>query len=407
MSSRLLIRYDSDDLSRWSWAPLDRENRPQGASSTGDLQTLAAAAKSRKLVLSIPGKSLLITQVNLPEGSGRGISSTIAYALEEHLAEDIDQLHFAKGERQSDGSIPVVVISKQLLAQLLLMLEGAGLYPLWAVAEPLLLPWSEDGLSVDINDDRAVVRTGLVSGFECSAQQLPALIGRLRHEREGTDWPTTQLWQGEQGSEAFSLLEPSCTELKTVQASNGWDHFTALGAKRPTIDLLQGFEDPNAEQSSGGKWWPAVVLGCLTIVLYLGTSGFQYYTINQQIDRLSENTESLFRASFPEVKRIQSPLDQARQKLANRKQSHNQGEDNLLNLLSALAKAKQKGDRLEFKNIEYRQRSLLVQLEGQSVAQIERFKQQLEANGTSADILSTVSKDDRIVARIKLKGGSV
>jgi len=49
----------------------------------------------------------------------------------------------------------------------------------------------------------------------------------------------------------------------------------------------------------------------------------------------------------------------------------------------------------------------VIHLEGKSVAQIEKFKQQLESTGKSnSEILSTVSRGEVIEARIKLKAHS-
>ena len=83
MNSRLMIRYNSGDLAHWSWVALDKDNRPTGEVSSGDLNALAADAKGKRPVLVIAGRSLLITSVDLPEGNRRVISKAIPYALEE------------------------------------------------------------------------------------------------------------------------------------------------------------------------------------------------------------------------------------------------------------------------------------------------------------------------------------
>jgi len=177
-----------------------------------------------------------------------------------------------------------------------------------------------------------------------------------------------------------------------------------LGAKRPAIDLLQGFAEPISSGSATGSWWPAVAIVLLTITLYMGTSGYQYYLVQKEVRAITQQSEELFRKTFPGVKRLVRPLVQAQQKLEQRRISHGQINDDLLTLLSILGKAKQKIGPVEFKNLEYRQKSLVIYLAGESVAQIEKLKQWLDSGGAaSSEILSTVAKGKKVEARIKIK----
>ena len=408
MNSRLMIRYNSDDLAHWSWVALDKDNKPVGETESGDLSALSAAAKGKRPVLVIAGRSLLITSVDLPEGNLRVISKAIPYALEEQLAEDIELLHFAPGERQSDGMIPVVAVSRRFLVELLQALSDAGIYPVLAVAEPLLLPWNESELSILVRNDMAIVRDGVVSGFECALNQLPVLITCLENEQEECDRSIIRVWEQNQNAGISPLLEGSDRQLVLEKSLSDFDQLTELGTKRPAINLLQGFDEPNSSRTSVESWRPAVALVLLAITLYISTSGYHYYLAQKELKAIAQKSEELFRRTFPDVKRLVQPLVQAQQKLDQRRLAHGQGTDGLLVLLSILGEARQKSHTIEFTNLEYRQKSLVVYLEGKSVAQIEKFKQQLESGGrTTSDILSTVSKGKKVEARIKVKANSV
>jgi general secretion pathway protein L len=406
VSNRLMIRYDSDDFTHWSWIPLDKNNRPIGEAGSGDLNALATDAKGKRLVLVIAGRSLLITTVELPDGNQRTISSAIPYAMEEQMAEDVEYMHFARGKRQADGMIPVVAISKQYLKDLLIVLAEADLYPTWAVAEPLLLPWDENELTILLNDTAAIVRNGETSGFECSLKQLPLLLERLP-VNEDENSQIIRVWNKSIDVDVSHLLQADDKQLLVEQSYSDFDQLTELGSKWPTINLLQGFDQQVSPQSSFGSWWPAIAMSLLAITVYLGTSVYHYYDMQQEIKSITQKSEELFRKTFPEVKRIVKPLVQAQQKLDQRKLAHGQGEDDLLALLYTLGQARKKISTIKFTNLEYRQQTLVIQLEGKNVALIEKFKQQLESDGrTTSDILSTVSKGEKVEARIKIKANS-
>jgi general secretion pathway protein L len=65
----------------------------------------------------------------------------VPYALEEHLAADIEELHFAIGKRAGDSlRAPVAVVARALLQEWLTTLRAAGLEPSAIYADSDLLP---------------------------------------------------------------------------------------------------------------------------------------------------------------------------------------------------------------------------------------------------------------------------
>jgi general secretion pathway protein L len=400
-----MIRYESDDFSRWIWSALDNDNKPTGDVQTGDINALASDAEGKRVVLVIPGHSLLITNVDLPDGNLRTITSAVPYAMEEQIAEDVDNMHFAQGKRQANGVIPVIAISKQYLTDLLQLLADAGIYPAWAVAEPLLLPWKEKELSISINGNTAIVRDDENSGYECSISQLPVL---LKSGGDNKDVEAIRVWRTDDDIEISHLFNADEERLICNKTSTEYDCLTEFGSKQPRINILQGFDAVSSMQPSSGSWKPAIILSVVAVLIYFAATGFQYFSLQSEINVVALKTEQLFRETFPDVKRLVKPIVQAQQKLDQRMASSGKAADDLLDLLFALGEAKQKSKSIEFKNLEYRQNSMVVHLEGKSVGQIEEFKQQLESTGnTSTDILSTVSKKGKIEARIKIKAKAV
>lgn len=406
MSNKLMVRYKGDDYVSWSWVSLDEDNKPFGEVQTGDLTELAEYADGKRIVLVISGRSLIITSVDLPGGNVRTITSAIPYAMEEQLADEVENMHFVSGQRRADGSIPVVAISKQLFTELLQRLADVNLYPAWVVAEPLLLPWREHELSISILRNRAIVRDGELSGYGCAVDQLPALLecsGCIEDDIE----TIIRVWRDSNQSEIGDLLHLAEDKLIIAETESEFDCLTELGLKQPQLDILQGFDAPKPPKTSSGGWRPAIALSIIAATVYLGTSVYHYFSLQQEIKGITQQTEQLFRNTFPDVKRLVQPLVQAQQKLDQRIESYGQASDALLDMLLALGSAKQSIKSIEFKNLEYRQKSMVVHLQGKSVAQIERFKQQLESrSNTTAKILSTQSKEGRVEARIKIDARS-
>lgn len=401
MSNKLMIRYETDDFAQWSRVSLDKENKPYGDVLTGDLSELVENANGKRLVLVVSGRSLLITSVNLPDGNIRTISSAIPYAMEEQIADDVEHMHFVHGKRQSNETIPVIATSNLFFKNLLLTLADAGLYPTWAVAEPLLLPWKEKELSIFIRGGSAIVRDGEMSGYECLITQLPTLLeyaGSINDDLE-----RIRIWMENDQVEIDNLFDIGDDRLEINEIVTEFDCLTEFGSKQPQANLLLGFEGLDSLQPSSGSWKPAVSLCVLAVLLYLGTSVHQYFSLQQDINAVTQKTEELFRETFPDVKRLVNPLVQAQQKLDQRLASNGQSADALLDILLVLGEAKKKSRAIKINNLEYRLNRMVVHLEGKSVAQIEKFKRQLELGGnTSTNILSTISKEGKVEARMKI-----
>ncbi len=78
----------------------------------------------------VPGTDVLLTEPELPAKAGAKLQQIVPYALEEQLAEDIDELHFAIGKRVGDApTTPVAVVALSLMDEWTNALKAAGLAP--------------------------------------------------------------------------------------------------------------------------------------------------------------------------------------------------------------------------------------------------------------------------------------
>ncbi|MGH8355669.1 MAG: type II secretion system protein GspL, partial [Pseudomonas sp.] len=91
------------------------------------LAECAAAAQGRAVALVLPAELGSALAVSLPSQKPRVQRQALPYAVEELLAEDVEQLHLALGERLEDGRYRVIALRRALLAGWLRQLEELGL----------------------------------------------------------------------------------------------------------------------------------------------------------------------------------------------------------------------------------------------------------------------------------------
>ena len=97
--------------------------------------SLAERAAGKRVVAFIPASDTLALAVELPPMSATKARAALPYALEDQLAGDLENQHFALGARLPDGRWPVRVIARARVEHYLGLLRSVGVEPQALVAE--------------------------------------------------------------------------------------------------------------------------------------------------------------------------------------------------------------------------------------------------------------------------------
>ncbi len=193
MADYLVIRLGADDTA--AWMRVDSAGTRKSNVSTGALDTAARESGDLPVIVLVPAADVLLTTVHIPARGASRIRSALPFALEEHVVDDVENLHFAVGGRQDDGRLPVAVVSRARLDDWLARLSDAGIEPVRVVAEnqglakiPGTMSMLVDGPSIAFND-------GANLEFcldDCKPSDLLVAAGRLG-ERASDDDDTGHL----------------------------------------------------------------------------------------------------------------------------------------------------------------------------------------------------------------------
>src|SRR5580658_284380 len=135
MSDWLLLRLPRSPEQAATWLVVDARGAPTGPPQSGPLS------------------------LAVPRAAGRRVCVLAPYALEEDLAENIDELHFAIGKRTADSMhTPVAVVARALLDEWLATLRAAGLEPEALYADSDLLPVNPGQAVALLEEDVVSVR---------------------------------------------------------------------------------------------------------------------------------------------------------------------------------------------------------------------------------------------------------
>src|SRR5207248_1404181 len=130
-----------------------------GPPQSGPLTAAVTRAAGRRVWVIVPGTDVLLAEPEVPVKAGLKLQQLVPYALEEQLADNIEDLHFAIGKRASDSiRAPVAVVARALLDEWLATLRSSGIEPEAIHAESDLLPGNPAHAVVLLEEDHRLGR---------------------------------------------------------------------------------------------------------------------------------------------------------------------------------------------------------------------------------------------------------
>jgi len=405
MRDRLFMYIDSGFPQQVSWLRSSDEGDRRQSMSRGSLNEVGREASGCQLIVLVPGTDVLLTTAAVPSRQRQHIVSAVPYILEDQLADDVDEMHFALGPRDSDGQVPVAVVSRQRMHQWLEHLREAGLEPDIMVPDVMALPLQPDGWTVLHDGNTVIVRqgpyTGAVIDTPAASAWFELALGEYGDQRPGRitlydcqfDSDTRLLLEtGDIAVEAQAQVEPPLQFLAR--------HFPDTSV----INLIQG--DYSRREQLGRlfrPWRVALALLIAVVVLQMAVSLSSYLGLRSDSQHLQAEIERVYRDTFPDAKKVVDARAQMQAKLAELGAAGVDGGQGFLPLMAQVGKSLQKLDGIELRHAAYQDGRLSLSLKIKSLQLLEQLKQLLLAdNGLSVDIQSAASRDDYVDAHLQL-----
>ena len=120
----------------------------------------------------VPGTDALLAEPVLPVKSGVKLAQVVPFALEEHLASDVEDLHFAVGKRDVRPGTPVTVVARARMDAWQALLTDAGLQADAIYPETAALPETPNAITLLIDGARVYVRRPETPGTVLDVQPL-------------------------------------------------------------------------------------------------------------------------------------------------------------------------------------------------------------------------------------------
>ena len=407
MSDWLLLRLPRTAEQAATWLVVDARGAPTGPPQSGPLSLAVPRATGRRLCVLVPGADVLLTEPDVPVKAGAKLQQLVPFALEEHLADDIDDLHFAIGRRASDsGRTPVAVVARALLDEWLATLRAAGLEPEFVYTDSDLLPHNPGQSVALLEEDAVSVRPPGGSPVTLPAD---ALAEGLEIAQAGADasagarglilYTGAAEWQ--RHSAQVEAARPHFDGIK-VQLLTGGP--LALFAQQlpaaAAINLLQGSYTTTSTRAIGFKAWRvAALLLAGLVALHMVGKATELQVLKKRERQVDASIRDTFHQAMPgEV----SALD-ARHRMEQRLLAARGAGGGLLPALQALAQARDSAPGTSVQALNFHSGSLEMKLSAPDASSLDRLSQALRSNGWQADLTGGTNQGTGYEGRIQVR----
>jgi general secretion pathway protein L len=361
------------------------------------LEDLIELAAGRRTVLIAPSADVRLTSVQVPARQTAKVLQAVPFALEDQLADDIDTMHFALGARQADGSWPVAAVARACMSRWIGCFAERGLRPDAIIPDVLTLPVPPaNQLSLLIDGDEVLVRSGAATGFVCHRDDLELCLQVVDPERSRvlrTMIPRDQ------------AFDPS-TLPWAQEALHGFGHpleamLQGLAAN-PHVDLLQGEYSPRQDLLRLWRPWRlAAALAGAAVVLGATAHGVQSYRIGRELEALRAQNQQRYQEIFPSETRIVDLEAQLDQQFAH--MSGGPSAAALLALMNVVADATAAVAGLTVQSVQFRDAALYVGLGAGNLQALEQLKTWFETpRAARLEVQAANSGSEGVQIRIKL-----
>ncbi|MFC1524062.1 type II secretion system protein GspL [Thermodesulfobacteriota bacterium] len=394
---KVIIRMGQTAPEAVSWAEVGDDGTIQLAD--GSLSMVAQRIGRAKAVILVPGENVLLTSVELPGGSRKHALQAVPFALEDQLADDVEDLHFAYGASGDDHRINLAVVRDSLMSSWRNMLAAAGIDPEVMIPETIALPIESGEWSVLVDSGKTIVRTGVQSG--------------VTTDEAGLDIILSGLLRGENAPDHLCLYHCDAERLAhealrdRIRETEGDVPVMALLAagldEKSCINLLQGEFGRHAEWNILWKRWrfPAVLL-CVVGILYGGLLGLELYGLQREHRQLSQQMEKIYRETFPKARKVVNPRAQMESKLKSF-QGRRSGNDALLRILESGGRHFTSAGGFFLQSLRYKESRLDLDFSIKDFKTLDNLKIELQKGGLGVEIQTATSKAGAVQARIQVR----
>lgn len=417
MSDTLVIRLAAGAPAETAaeWAVVDATGACVLAPAAGQLDEAAPLCAGRRTVVLVPAVQVLRTRVDVPVKGTSRIAQALPFALEDLLAEDVEELHFAAGLRHEDEQVAVAVVRRDRLTAWLAQLSAAGLQPQALHADSDAVLDIAGNTTLVLEQHQALLRDPggdpVVAELDSLESLLELWLAQPRPVAADGAVPPRHLQVYDATldglpNEVWERFQERVASLEVRRLPDGaLLRLAAAIVTNPGVNLLQG---DYASRTSLGSHWPrwrmAAALVAALAATIVATAGADAWRLRRESAALAGEIRQAASYTFPGADAAGNLRALVNGRLqGDRGAASGAAGRQFLDTMQTVAVAVAKTGNAKIEGLNYRAGVLELQVRAPSAEALDTIRKfVVEAGNLKADIQSSNAAGAEIQGRIRI-----
>ena len=407
MSDTLLIHYNIEHKNQASWVLCNDAGELTSKINSGPLVDMRELTLTHIPVVLLNSQCLHINELQLPTQNLQKMLKAVPYAIEEFIADDIENIHFVVAKANSAAC--VVGIDKATLQSVIDDFQAADIFIEKIIPDTLCLSANKQQWVALNYHSHSYLQTDTLNGMMVPHDVL-AYIVESKLDDDATVKPEKILLFSESENTAVFELESLVKHnIEIINISyNTHPLVVFCGNYRQALPLNLLQHDFKVKSKSAGYWqhWRlAAALAGTWLILHLGVTAFQYNQIKQENMLVKNQIEKIYKTAFPKSRKINNPRRKMEQKLKQLKISSGNTSSGLLYMLKKSFNGLNQETRdITFQSITFRNNRMDIGLDSKNLQAIENLNKKLNLNKEiKSEISSSSSEKNKVKGNLRIE----
>ena len=409
MSDTLLIHYNIENNSQASWALCNDAGELTSRITNGPLADLHDLAIKHLSVVLLDSQCLHINELQLPTQNLQKMLKAVPFAIEEFIADDIENIHFVASKSKASNTANVVGINKSTLQLIIDNFQAADITIEKIIPDALCLAANDTQWAALNFQDNSYLQTSKLNGMMVPHDTLTYLFANKLDDESATKPEKILLFRESENDTAFDLESLEKYDIELVEITyNTHPLVVFCGNYRQALPLNLLQQEFKVKSKSSGYWkqWRlAASLAGVWLLLHLGVTAFQLSQIKEENILTKNKIEKIYKTAFPKSRKINNARRQMEQKLKALKSNSGTTSNGLLFILQkSFNSLDQEAKDVTFQSITYRNNRMDIGLDSKNLQAIETLNKKLNSNDEiKSEISSSSSENNKVKGNLRIE----
>lgn len=356
--------------------------------------------RGRKVLLLIPDDEVLLAETHIPSKNKKQMLQALPYALEETLAEDIEDLHFSAYRAAESDPVHAAIINHDRLGVWVDALKAHDITVNYVLPSVFALSVPSDGWSVLIGEQEAKIRQSLFKGFACDVDTLDFLLPPQLEQN-----PPDALYVSGDSLRLTRLLHDQNIEIRAGNAA-GLLQYSDIA---PTLELNLLNNYSRGESALTGvnwsPWKPVAVIAGLLLLTWVGMFTWQNHQLTQQLESIEDQIGSVYRSTISggRLTDADAQLSSMTSTLSLLEGGSEVSGASPLPTIAKVAPLFKQFQEMTIKELGFRRNKLEINVEAPNLSMLENFKNAASKNQLTVNIGSSKTTASNVTSTLTVQ----